>query len=126
MKSWFKKNCVLWIIGMTFLLGACNNESEKNLKTSNTPHSDRIQIVTTIAQIGEPMALIGGDHVEVKSLMGPGVDPHLYKATQGDINTLQDADIIFYNGLYLEGNMAEIFGSLGKSKTTLALGEADR
>ena len=124
MKSWFKKNCVLWMIGMTFLLGACNNESEKNLKTSNTPHSDRIQIVTTISQIGDPIELIGGDRVDVESLMGPGVDPHLYKATQGDINKLQNADIIFYNGLHLEGNMGEIFAKMSETKTTVGLGES--
>ena len=124
MKSWFKKNCVLLMIGMTFLLGACNNESEKNLKTSNTPHSDRIQIVTTISQIGDPIELIGGDRVDVESLMGPGVDPHLYKATQGDINKLQNADIIFYNGLHLEGNMGEIFAKMSETKTTVGLGES--
>ena len=97
----------MWMVGIPFLLGACSNESEKNVKTSNVPHSDRIQIVTTISQIGEPIEVIGGDRVEVESLMGPGVDPHLYKATQGDINKLQNADIILYNGLHLEGNMGE-------------------
>lgn len=83
-----------------------------------------IQIVTTIAQIGEPIEIIGGDRVEVKSLMGPGVDPHLYTATQGDITTLQNADIILYNGLHLEGNMDEIFAKLKDSKTTFAIGES--
>ncbi|PKC50130.1 helical backbone metal receptor, partial [Rhizophagus irregularis] len=56
--------------------------------------------------------------------MGPGVDPHLYEATQGDITTLQNAEIVFYNGLHLEGNMIEIFSKLKESKTTLALGES--
>ena len=109
---------------MTFLLGACNNESEKNIKTSNIPHSDRIQIVTTISQIGDPIELIGGDRVGVESLMGPGVDPHLYKATQRDINKLQNADIIFYNGLHLEGNMGENFAKMSETKTTVGLGES--
>lgn len=124
MKSWLKKASILWMIGMTFLLGACNNESENNVKTSNEPHSDRIQIVTTISQIGEPIEIIGGDRVDVESLMGPGVDPHLYKATQGDINTLQDADIILYNGLHLEGNMGEVFANMSANKTIVSLGES--
>lgn len=124
MKSWLKKASILWIIGMTFLLGACNNESENNVKTSNEPHSNRIQIVTTISQIGEPIEVIGGDRVNVESLMGPGVDPHLYKATQGDINTLQNADIIFYNGLHLEGNMGEVFANMSANKTIVSLGES--
>ena len=124
MKSWLIKSSILWIIGMTFLLGACNNESENNVKTSNEPHSNRIQIVTTISQIGEPIEVIGGDRVNVESLMGPGVDPHLYKATQGDINTLQNADIILYNGLHLEGNMGEVFANMSANKTIVSLGES--
>ena len=94
------------------------------MKTSNTPHSDRIQIVTTISQIGEPIEVIGGDRVEVESLMGPGVDPHLYKATQGDINKLQNADIILYSGLHLEGNMGEVFAKMSENKPTVGLGES--
>ena len=120
MKSRFKKVLVMLLIGIPFLLGACSKESE----TSNTPHSDRIQIVTTISQIGEPIEVIGGDRVEVESLMGPGVDPHLYKATQGDINKLQSADIILYSGLHLEGNMGEVFAKMSENKTTVGLGES--
>ena len=120
MKSRFKKVLVMLLIGIPFLLGACSKESE----TSNTPHSDRIQIVTTISQIGEPIEVIGGDRVEVESLMGPGVDPHLYKATQGDINKLQNADIILYSGLHLEGNMGEVFAKMSENKTTVGLGES--
>ena len=120
MKSRFKKVLVMLMIGIPFLLGACSKESE----TSNTPHSDRIQIVTTISQIGEPIEVIGGDRVEVESLMGPGVDPHLYKATQGDINKLQNADIILYSGLHLEGNMGEVFAKMSENKTTVGLGES--
>ena len=120
MKSWLKNIFVMLMIGVPFLLGACGKESE----TSNAPHSDRIQIVTTISQIGEPIEVIGGDRVEVESLMGPGVDPHLYKATQGDINKLQHADIILYSGLHLEGNMGEVFEKMSESKTTVGLGES--
>ena len=85
---------------------------------------EKIQIVATIAQIGEPMQIIGGDRVEVKSLMGLGVDPHLYKAMQGDISKLQNADMCFYSGLHLEGNMGEIFSKLSESKATFTLGES--
>ncbi|MEH7237600.1 zinc ABC transporter substrate-binding protein [Bacillus sp. JJ1562] len=93
-------------------------------KTNETARDDVIQIVTTIAQIGEPIQIIGGDRVKVTSLMGPGVDPHLYKATQGDITKLQNADVILYSGLHLEGNMGEIFSKLKETKHTFALGES--
>lgn len=101
----------------SFLLVGCQSAEEA------TKESDSIKVVTTIAQIGEPIEIIGVDRVEVTSLMGPGVDPHLYQATQGDIQTLQQAELIFYNGLNLEGNMGEIFAHLSETKTTAALAE---
>lgn len=85
--------------------------------------SGKIRIVTTIAQIAEPLAVIGGDKVEVDSLMGPGVDPHLYAATQGDIKKLQSGDIVFYSGLHLEANMVKVFEQIGKDRPVLAIGE---
>jgi manganese/zinc/iron transport system substrate-binding protein len=56
--------------------------------------------------------------------MGPGVDPHLYKASQGDIQKLMNTDIVFYNGLHLEGKMEEIFEKLSKEKPTIAVAES--
>mgnify|MGYP001237766294 FL=1 len=83
-----------------------------------------IRVVTTIAQIAEPISVIGGGRVQVTSLMGPGVDPHLYQASQSDIRKLGSADIIFCNGLHLEANMLRAFEEIGKSRPVLAVGEA--
>ncbi|GGF75849.1 manganese-binding lipoprotein MntA [Paenibacillus albidus] len=84
----------------------------------------KISIVTTIAQIAEPLTVIGGDKVSITSLMGPGVDPHLYNATQGDIGKMSSADMVFYSGQHLEGNMAEVFGQIGKNKPVVAVAES--
>jgi manganese/zinc/iron transport system substrate-binding protein len=119
-----KSIIVLFILGIctSWVLIGCN------ATTSQTYDGDsgdgKIQVVTTIAQIGEPMQIIGGDRVEVTSLMGPGVDPHLYQATQGDITTLQNGDIIFYSGLHLEGNLGEVFDKLKETKPVFAIGES--
>lgn len=67
--------------------------------------------------IGDLAANIGGDRVEVTSLMGQGVDPHLYKPSAGDIRTLEDADVIFYNGLEREGRMTDILVGVARSGT---------
>ncbi len=83
-----------------------------------------ITIITTIAQIADPLSVIGGDRVQVESLMGPGVDPHLYNATQGDIQKLENSDMAFYNGLNLEANMERVFEEIGKEKPVLAIGDA--
>lgn len=84
----------------------------------------KIKITTTIGQIGDIAKNIGKDHVTVDALMGPGIDPHLYKASQGDINKLSNADIIFYNGLHLEGKMGDIFAKMKDEKPTYAVAEA--
>jgi manganese/zinc/iron transport system substrate-binding protein len=66
---------------------------------------------------------VGGAYVEVTGLMGPGVDPHLYKASQGDIRKLEQAKVIFYNGLHLEGKMTDILEKMSKSKLVTAVAE---
>ena len=71
--------------------------------------------------ITDMVARVGGDAVQVTGLMGPGVDPHYYKATQGDLKHLSQADIIFYNGLFLEGKMEDIFDKMSRNKTVVAV-----
>ncbi|GAL60659.1 metal ABC transporter solute-binding protein, Zn/Mn family [Algibacter lectus] len=66
---------------------------------------------------------VAGDEVNVQGLMGSGVDPHLYKASEGDVSKLSGADIIFYNGLHLEGKLVEIFEKMRNIKT-VALSDA--
>ena len=84
---------------------------------------EKIKIVATTGMIADAVENIAGDHADVIALMGPGVDPHLYKATQGDLQRLTDAHVIFYNGLHLEGKMGEVFDKLGRMKPVIAVGE---
>ncbi len=79
-------------------------------------------IVTTTGMIGDAVKNLVGDSADVISLMGPGVDPHLYKATQGDLERLQKADVIVYNGIHLEGKMSEILEKLASKKVVIAMG----
>ncbi|WP_062048981.1 metal ABC transporter solute-binding protein, Zn/Mn family [Bacillus sp. JCM 19034] len=97
--------------------------TETDIDVAADTETEVITVVTTIAQIGEPLSVIGGDAVEVESLMGPSVDPHLYNPTQSDIATLDRADLIFYNGLDLEVNMVQIFDSIAQEKPVLAIGD---
>lgn len=70
---------------------------------------------------------VGGEHVAVTALMGEGVDPHLYKASTGDVSRLSHAEIIFYSGLHLEGRMGEVFERLTQKKPVYAVtDELDR
>lgn len=105
-----KKLLLALLAGLS--LTACSESSKKETL-----------IVCTTGMIGDAVQHLMGDSVKVEVLMGPGVDPHLYKATQGDINDLSNADVIIYNGLHLEGKMGEIFEKLSRQKTTIAVGE---
>ena len=74
-----------------------------------------IPVVTTTSMVTDLVEQIGGDRIAVSGLMGPGVDPHLYKPSTRDITRLHAAKAVFYNGLMLEGRMGELFERLGKS-----------
>lgn len=91
---------------------------------SNSRAEGRIRVVATTGMVGDVVRNVGGDKVEVVVLMGPGTDPHLYKASPGDIDLIQGADAVVYHGLHLEGKMAEVFERLRNRKPTLAVAEA--
>src|SRR3546814_9708889 len=80
-------------------------------------------IVTTTAQVGDIVRNIARDLATVESIMGPGVDPHLYRPTRSDIARLVRADIVFYNGLHLEGQMGDVLDRLGADKQIVAVTE---
>ncbi|MGF7049213.1 manganese/zinc/iron transport system substrate-binding protein [Paenibacillus sp. DS2015] len=108
----------LSMLCMLFVLAGCGSEdNEAGAKEG------KIKITATIGMISDIVREIGGEHVEVTGLMGPGVDPHLYKASQGDIRKLDQADIVFYNGLHLEGKMTDILEKMGAKKTVVAVSE---
>ena len=99
-----------------FFIAVLANLLLVSCKQETSTGDDKLQIVATTGMIGDAVAMIAGDKAEVTVLMGPGVDPHLYKATQGDLNALRSGDIIFYNGLHLEGKMQEVFDLLATTK----------
>lgn len=70
-------------------------------------------VLTTTGMIADAAKKIGQDRVDVKSLMGSGVDPHLYKPTRSDMALLSQADLVLYNGLLLEGKMQDVLIRLG-------------
>lgn len=107
-------------LGMALLLltGCCSPSSNQE-----ETEPGRLRIVTTTGILKDAVEHIVGDRAEVVSLMGPGVDPHLYKATQGDVRKLSRADVIVYNGLHLEGKMGEVLKKLSRYKTVIAAAE---
>ena len=82
-----------------------------------------LRVTVTTGMIADTARNIGGALVQVEQLMGPGVDPHLYKATHSDLNRLSNADLVLYNGLHLEGRMVDILARMNSFTHTLALAE---
>jgi manganese/zinc/iron transport system substrate-binding protein len=91
--------------------------------------SDKPLVVCTTGMLADGVQQLLGPTYEVVALMGPGIDPHLYKATQGDLGRLRRAQAVVYNGLYLEGKMEDILEKLALTKPVYAIGSgipADR
>jgi manganese/zinc/iron transport system substrate-binding protein len=103
-----------FLLGTSLFIGACTSKEKRK-------EGSKMKIVTTTGMIKDAVENIVGDHADVTALMGPGVDPHLYKATQGDLQKLTDADVVFYNGLHLEGKMGEVLEKLGHLKPVIAV-----
>jgi len=118
-----KNLAVNLILIVPLVLSSCSKESERKTTSGDTSTPETINVVTTIGMISDIVSNVGGDRVTVTGLMGPGVDPHLYKASEGDVTRMASADIIFYNGLHLEGKMAEVLEKLGHRIKTVAVTE---
>ena len=103
---------------LVFLISifSCKKEAKKNGK---------LQVVTTTTMITDLVKNIGGDKIDIQGLMGAGVDPHLYKASEGDVSKLFNADVIVYNGLHLEGKLEDVFEKMRQqNKKTIAVSDA--
>lgn len=116
----FKKIILSWLIlgNLFFILGGCK-------KPADSENKNKIQVVATTTMLTDLSRIIGGERVKVHGLMGPGIDPHLYQASAGDVTLMQSADVIIYNGLHLEGKMGKVFENLSiKNKKVICVGES--
>ncbi|WP_441347507.1 metal ABC transporter solute-binding protein, Zn/Mn family [Shimia sp. MMG029] len=80
-----------------------------------------LQVVATTGMIADTARRIGGDEVEVKGLMGAGVDPHAYRQTRTDIVAMTKADLVLWHGLYLEAQMEDFFHRLEERGNVVAV-----
>jgi manganese/zinc/iron transport system substrate-binding protein len=104
-----------------FLLGLITLGVAFNLSAADR----KLRVTATTSMVADLVKQVGGDRVQVESLMGPGVDPHLYKATATDISKLQRAQVIFYSGLLLEGKMDDLFTGMRRAKKPVYAVTAD-
>lgn len=105
----------LVLISVLLYCSSCQNKE--------VAHRDKPLIVVTTSLLSDAIKNIVKDSAEVQSLMGAGVDPHLYKASLGDLEKLTQGDYIFYQGLHLEGKLAEVLDKLSRTKKVMALAD---
>ncbi|WP_322513680.1 metal ABC transporter solute-binding protein, Zn/Mn family [Chloroflexus sp.] len=103
------------ILTILFILTGCT-----------TPVTDsRIRVVATTGPIGDIVQAIAGDRVALRTMLGPGIDPHTYVATESDLFALQEARLILYNGLHLEAGLARVFAAINRSGRIPAIAVAE-
>ena len=122
------KKVILMVLGILVLLFVVGCSTSQDCDPpiggcSEAPDS-KVNVVATIGMLADITENVGGDFIYVNGLMGPGVDPHLYKARESDVRALQNADVIFYNGLHLEAQMGEVLEKMHGSKTVVAVSDS--
>ncbi len=120
MKKKILKTIILSILPFILLIGCTKADTKAESSFSS---DNKMNIVTTTAMISDVASEIGKDRVDVYSMMGPGVDPHLYKAKTSDLNRLTNSDLIIYNGIHLEAKMADVLEKLSSTKNIHSIEE---
>ncbi|AXJ00210.1 manganese/zinc/iron transport system substrate-binding protein [Cyclonatronum proteinivorum] len=95
---------LILIVSLSSALLSCSSDESSG--------DERPFVVTTTMMLEDTVQQIAGDFVRIEGLMGPGVDPHLYRATPADVRRLERADLIIYNGLFLEARLSEVLARM--------------
>ena len=103
---------VLTACGATF--DRTETKAEANLAPVSRVDGRPLRVVATTGQVADAVRRIGGSRVVTHGLMGPGVDPHLYRASESDITRLESADAVFWNGLHLEAGLSGVLERIGE------------
>ncbi len=98
------------------------HKPDRQLFRSWMDDSKKIKVLSTIKQIGDLVADIGGERIDSLVLIRGALDPHYYELVKGDGEKLEHADLIFYNGLGLEHG-ASLFSWLHLNNKATALGD---
>lgn len=126
--NWFRPSrpsghlAALLIIFAAISAVGCNPVAQSR-EQANSSTSGRLSVVCTTGQVSDMVQRVGGEHLDVISIMGPGVDPHLYQATPRDIDAFNQAGVIFYSGLHLEGRLADRLEAMASERPTFAVTE---
>ena len=114
-----RRSALVGLLIASIVLPACRDQDGH----AGISPNDQLEIVATTGIVADLVRQIAGTHANVTALMAPGVDPHLYKASEGDVRKLARADVIFYNGLYLEGRMGSVLTKMARHRPVIPIAE---
>ncbi len=117
---------LLLCLVLPLVLAACGAEGDDGAGGSGPAGARRegpLRLVATTGIIADTAARIAGEHAHIEALMGPGIDPHLYKASESDVRRLAEAELVLYNGLHLEGKMGDILTKMARRRPVIAVTE---
>lgn len=110
-----------FVIAVLFMLPiGCESNSSGAIRDSKDPNRP-IRVVATVGMVADIVREVGGERVKVTQLMGPGVDPHLYKGTRDDVRSILASDMVFYGGLMLEGKLIDMLEKVSNKKPVIAV-----
>ncbi len=117
---------VVLLLGWGLLaLAGCESEGSGRSGPGGGPGGYPYRVAATTGMVADIVRQVAGEHAEVEGIIGSGVDPHLYKPTSVDVKALQRAEVVFYNGLMLEGKMSDVLVRVARSgKPVFAVTEA--
>lgn len=109
-----------YLVLAALLISGCQDGPVRN-PTSEAAAATPLRVLATVGMVADLVKQIGGEYISVKQLMGPGVDPHLYKATRDDMQQIMSADVVFSSGLMLEGRLEDTLNKVGKTRPVFAI-----
>lgn len=107
------------LLGASLLISDAACASKAKPEAEGRPH----RIACTVGMVTDIVRRVAGDRAIVEGIVGEGVDPHLYQATRSDVAILLNADVVFYNGLMLEGKMADALIKVARQRPVFAVTE---
>jgi manganese/zinc/iron transport system substrate-binding protein len=112
------------VVAFAVLTFAGCRKTHSGLPQRDYPDGRKVEVLATTGMIADAVRAVGGERVQIDTLMGPGVDPHLYLASPRDAARIQQAHLVLYNGLHLEGKMTDIFADRAQHDWTVPVAEA--